>query len=54
MKEQPKGTVVIVPPAEPETPDHLIMRIFGMTPREYVEKLLRQQLQESKEQQKTA
>lgn len=50
MKEQPKGTVIIVPPTEPETPEHLIMRIFGMTPREYAEKLLRQKSQENQKQ----
>lgn len=49
MKEQPKGTVVIIPPAEPETLEHLIMRIFGMTAHEYAEKLLRQKLQEGRE-----
>ena len=47
MREQPKGTVIIVPPKEPETPEHLIMRIFGMTPREYAEKLLRQKAMQS-------
>lgn len=42
MKEQPKGTVVIIEPTEPETPEHLLKRIFGMTAREYAEMLLKE------------
>lgn len=41
MKEQAKGTVVVIPPEEPESAEHLLMRIFGMTAKEYAEDLLR-------------
>jgi hypothetical protein len=41
MKEQPKGTVVVIPQTEPESPEHLLMRIFGMTAKEYAENLLK-------------
>ncbi len=41
MKELPKGEVIIIEPSEPETPDHLLKRIFGMTAREYAEMLLK-------------
>lgn len=41
MKDLPKGEVVIIEPSEPETPDHLLKRIFGMTAREYAEQLLK-------------
>lgn len=40
MKEHPPGTVIIVPQSEPETAEHLLKRIFGMTAREYAEMLL--------------
>lgn len=40
LQEQPAGTVVIVPPKEPETPEHLLMRIFGKTADELVEDLI--------------
>ena len=43
MKEQPKGEIIIIEPTEPETPEHLMKRIFGMTPREYAEKLIKDQ-----------
>lgn len=39
MKEQPNGKVII-PPEEPETPEHLLNRIFGKTSDELVEELV--------------
>lgn len=35
----PKGTAVFEPPPEDETPEHVIRRIFGMTPEQMVESL---------------
>lgn len=45
MRIEPKGTVVIIPPTEPETADQILLRIFGMTAKEYAEKMLRQNMQ---------
>ena len=40
MKNEPKGTIVIEKPTEPETPEHLIKRIFNMSIEEYTLKFI--------------
>ena len=40
MKEQPKGTVIIMQPERPETTDEKFRRMFGVSIHEYAMQLL--------------